>query len=181
MRKTPYESHRGQPRGLLKRSFIRKGGDMRKVTIIVLAIAFLAGSVSVFAEERWAGKADTTVTTAACKSPSFAANIGPQDLWAPNGKPVTVTVTGLVDAGSGCGITRAWYVVSDGTEAGNSVGFSVGDYGRFQVEVEVMASRSGKDKEGTVYNITLFAMNAQNTVGHSETFFVKVAHDQRKK
>jgi hypothetical protein len=181
MRKTPYESHRGQPKGLLKRSFIRKGGDMRKVTIIVLAIAFLAGSVSI-AAARSAGPGGPSPTPA-CTSPRFlATDIGPQELWAPNNKPVTLNINGAVMTSLPCTITDAWYVVSDGTEAGKSGNIRVDPRsGRFQVDVDVMASRSGKDKDGKVYTISLYARNSAGLTGASQTFFVKVAHDQRKK
>jgi hypothetical protein len=150
MKISPYESHRGRPKWLLKEGFLRKGGDMRKVTIIVLAIAFLAGSVSVFAADR-TYPGPTSPQSASCMEPTFVrAGIGPENLWAPNNKPVNVTVRGVVRTSYPCVITGAWYVVDGGEDGAKRGRMTVNRDGTFTADIEVMASRSGKDKDGKV-------------------------------
>jgi hypothetical protein len=262
MKISPYEPHRGRPKGLLKKGFIKEGGDMRKVTIMIMAVAVLlfamnayAGiqyspnPVSVQAEQgksasqvvrvmkgssgaagatlalqglpAWARLSETQgtfdprsgafstaviadvpadaqpgrfsglivsdqgdrvgvsiiVTQAqACDAPSFeGTSIGPDSLWAPNNKAVNVTITGAVE--SDCGIAKAEYQVTNDGEVVGTGGFEVVN-GAFAVEIPIVASRSGEEKDGRTYVITLTAENEDGEVGTSDTFYVNVAHDQ---
>jgi hypothetical protein len=185
MKISPYESHRGRPKGLLKKEFLRKGGDMRKVTIIVLAIAFLAGSVSVFAEDRPDYKyLGSTGSPPTCETaPEFrGTDIGPQEIWAPNNKPVTVTISGTVVSRYPCRTSGAGYRLQDGNgETVANGAFDVNPDGSFTVAIQIDADRSGKEKEGKSYTIMLHARNNLSMIGRSAPFFVNVAHDQRKK
>lgn len=103
---------------------------------------------------------------------SVAAN--PAQLWPPNGKPVSVTIT--VDATDPDGsddIVRTTYSVTD-------------EYGTYNVAetdlpedgvISLIAVRDGKDKDGRVYTITVIVYDAGG-LSDSGSVDVVVPHDQ---
>jgi hypothetical protein len=85
-------------------------------------------------------------------------------------------VAGTTDT---CRVTDARMVVRDEYgEYDRNIPVVVGADGSFDVNVPVRASRRGNDRDGRVYEITLYATNSAGT-GNSGTFNVTVLHDQR--
>lgn len=123
-----------------------------------------------------------TVTAAApaCSdSPDIeVTSVSPQEINVPNNRPVDVTIMGSVNNPEGCAKEDLKYQVADeyGTD-GSTGSFSIDTAGEFTMTVPLDASRSGKDKDGRTYGITL---TAENEAGISaRTVNVNVLHDRR--
>jgi hypothetical protein len=126
------------------------------------------------------------VPSAGCTvTPGFAtASVEPESLWAPNNKLVNVAISGAIEVPEGCTVGNAWYEISDSYGETSSMGrLGVSDDGSFGTSVQVETSRKGQDKDGRVYTITLFAFFEGNeeAIGKSAPFYVKIAHDQRRR
>ena len=104
--------------------------------------------------------------------------IGPQSIWAPADKDVEITITGVLRVTDGCDVTAGYTLESNN-------GLVQGDItlkpdGSFSERFMANVSRSGRDKEGRVYNGTLFAVDADGNEAQID-FSVTVLHDKGKK
>jgi len=120
---------------------------------------------------------DSTPPVLTLDSPS------PEILWPPNHTAVGVTVSGsAVDEGSG--VAQAWLEVDDEyneLDGSHDITGDLDEYGNFEITLELMAWRRGRDRDGRHYTISLYAVdNAGNQAG-PESVVVTVPHDQRRK
>jgi len=111
--------------------------------------------------------------------PVITASANPATLWPPNGKMVTVTVSGtIMDATSGVNPNSATFAVVDtyGTvqSSGNVVVSANGSYS-FTIALE--ARRSGNDQNGRTFTLTVIAQDNAGNQSSAPTAVV-VPHDQ---
>jgi hypothetical protein len=111
--------------------------------------------------------------------PSVTCSATPTTLWAPDGKPVTVTVSGMITAGTQVILANGTtYAVTD--EYGQvqpSGTIALGVMGTYSFGVPLIAARNGDDLDGRTYTINVTASDAIGNVG-SCSDVVTVPHDQ---
>jgi probable HAF family extracellular repeat protein len=111
--------------------------------------------------------------------PTVSCTANPNTLWPPDGKPVTVTVSGTItDGTSGVDPSGATYAVSD--EYGQvqpSGGVTIGADGSYSFGVSLIAARDGSDKDGRTYTIVVRGKDIAGNIGSCLTV-VTVPHDQ---
>ena len=114
-------------------------------------------------------------------APTLTCTASPDTLWAPSGKPVAVTVSGMAtDADSGIDPASLTFSVVDEYGAVQPSGAgSVGSGGAYSVAVPLVAKRNGKDKDGRTYTVTVTARDLTGNAA-SCSVAVRVPHDQRK-
>lgn len=114
--------------------------------------------------------------------PALSVSARPSRLWPPNGKMVSVTVSGTItDNSSGVDPTTATFSVAD--EYGHvqpSGPVSLGSGGSYLFTISLQASRRGNDTDGRQYTITVSAEDLAGNPGSASTV-VTVPHDQGKK
>ncbi|MGE5056998.1 MAG: FG-GAP repeat domain-containing protein [Acidobacteriota bacterium] len=112
--------------------------------------------------------------------PSIAVFVTPKHLWPPNGKMVSVTVSGkIVDSGSGVATGSLQYVVSDEYQRIQPAGmFRLDSAGNFRFTILLRASREGYDRQGRQY---LIRISADDNAGNRAEKWasVVVPHDRR--
>ena len=114
--------------------------------------------------------------------PTLTGTATPSTLWPPNGRMVTVTVTGQFTAptpGSGIDRSSATFAVLD--EYGQvqpSGPVTVGASGAYTIRFQLQASRSGGDLDGRTYTIEVQGRDKAGNPGQV-TMIVTVPHDQR--
>lgn len=113
-------------------------------------------------------------------APVITAAAAPSQLWPPNGKPVSVTVTGTItDGGTGVDLGSATFVVGDEyLEAQPSGSITVAPNGAYSVTLSLIASRHGNDQDGRTYTIVVRAKDLAGNSG-SAAVVVTVPHDQK--
>lgn len=129
-----------------------------------------------------AGNTETPVVTTVLidkTAPTITLTATPSRIFPPNGKPVTVKLTGAgTDAVSG--LQSVSYVVTDeyGTVLGVPTRSLNGNSANWLDQLIVEARRNGDDRDGRVYTVTATITDA---AGHTATTTVSivVAHDQR--
>jgi hypothetical protein len=111
--------------------------------------------------------------------PMISVSATPKTLWPPNGRLVTVTVSGTItDAGSGVAPGTEIYEVSD--EYGRvqpSGHITLDAKGNYTFTIQLQASRNGNDRDGRLYTITVSAQDKEGNMG-SALARVIVPHDQ---
>lgn len=118
-----------------------------------------------------------------CSNPPTVAinDFGPSEFKAPNNKIEEVSFRGAVTLPAGCALKRVWYELKDEyVEYGRSEDLVAGPGGTFSHGVPIMVSRRGDDKDGRLYQLTIFAENEAG-VGASGGLTVVIRHDQRKR
>ena len=122
-----------------------------------------------------------TPTTGDRTSPTITVGPTPSILWPPNGKMVTVTVSGAIqDNAGGSGIdpgSLAFFVVDEYGQVQPTGSVTVASDGSYSFTVQLQASRDGNDSNGRLYAINV---NASDNAGNSAsaTANVTVPHDQ---
>lgn len=124
--------------------------------------------------------ASATINNApACAgAPSVAATATPTTLWPPNGKLVTISVSGSVTPQQNCAMPEyvSFAILDEYGEFDTDLTGEPLTNGAFAFTVQVEASRLGGDADGRHYLITLDTPDGgNNEIG------VLVPHDQRKK
>lgn len=122
-----------------------------------------------------------TPTTVDTTPPTIAVGATPSSLWPPNGKLVTVTVSGTIkDEAGGSGVnpgSAAFFVVDEYRQVQPIGSVTLASDGSYSFTVKLQASRDGNDHNGRLYAITV---NASDNAGNSAsaTTNVVVPHDQ---
>ncbi|HLV78772.1 MAG TPA: Ig-like domain repeat protein, partial [Chthonomonadaceae bacterium] len=111
-------------------------------------------------------------------APSVTASANPSTLTSPNGRMVTVTVSGsMSDALSGLSpASAAFSVIDDYGTVQPSGSISVQSNGSYSFSIQLQASRNGKDKNGRHYTITVRALDMAGNAGSAITV-VTVPHN----
>jgi hypothetical protein len=123
---------------------------------------------------------EVTTPQAACAGlPAFSnVEVGPQNIWAPTNRDVEIDISGNVSVAPGCEVTAGYTMESNNGLAQGDI--TLGPDGIFTKKITVNVSRSGRDKDGKVYNGTLYAVDADGNEA-SLGFNVTVLHDKGKK
>ncbi len=104
----------------------------------------------------------------------------PGILWPPNGKPVAVTIAG--SAVDDTGVQVAWVEVDDEYDECDGV-YDItgllGADGGFSLTLNLIARRDGKDRNGRIYEICLYATDAAGNQADPACVTVWVPHDRR--
>jgi|GEM_PF-3284418 len=96
-------------------------------------------------------------------------------------KEVAVDLSGVVSVPDGCDIFNAWYQLTDEYgELDQTEALVINDDGTFSVDVPMVASRKGKDKDGRLYTVKFMAENEAG-IGESPETTIVVLHDNHKK
>lgn len=124
----------------------------------------------------------SVTVTSSCSAPPTVALGAPQpaEFKAPNGRLADVAVSGSIALPAGCTLARAWYTLTDEYGVlGETKDIVTGADGAFSFVTPVQVSRRGDDKDGRVYQFTVYAADEAGT-GASAPATVVVRHDQRK-
>ena len=110
--------------------------------------------------------------------PSATAAASPSALWPPNGKPVAVTISGVLQ--DSAGVASASYVVDDEYgQASSSGAVAVAADGSYRFTIQLPASRLGTDTDGRAFRIRIVVTDAAGNAATAETRVV-VPHSQGK-
>jgi glycosidase len=111
--------------------------------------------------------------------PAVNVSASPSSIWPPNGRMVTVTVSGTItDTLSGVDTSTAAFAVVDEYGNVNPNGLvTLGPGGNYTFTVSLQASRNGNDLDGRQYMITVSAKDLAGNLGSAATT-VTVPHDQ---
>jgi hypothetical protein len=111
--------------------------------------------------------------------PVVTVSPNPSILWPPNGRMISVTLTGTItDTGSGIDASSATFEVKDEyglVQPSGSV--EVNADGSYRVQVLLTASRDGSDSDGRTYNVTVSAKDKAGNLGSGDAV-VRVPHDR---
>jgi|KBSMisStandDraft_5_1062788.scaffolds.fasta_scaffold24597_2 hypothetical protein len=111
--------------------------------------------------------------------PVVTVSADPSILWPPNGRIVSVALTGTItDTGSGVDPRSTNFEIKD--EYGlvqPSGSFDVNADGSYRVVVPLAASREGSDSDGRTYNVTVSAKDKAGNLG-SGAAVIRVPHDR---
>jgi len=104
---------------------------------------------------------------------------GPAVLWPPDHRLDTVTVNGNIGLPAGCSLLEAGYAVDDEYRTYSSLStFAPSSDGTFVITLPLEAARSGHDKDGRHYFISMYARDEAG-ITTSPTLTVIVPHDHR--
>jgi VCBS repeat-containing protein len=111
--------------------------------------------------------------------PTVTATADRTTLWPPNGKMVTVHITGTIaDTVSGVNPSGATFTTVDSYGQVQPSGtITVNPDGTFSFDVQLQARRRGQDKAGRTYTITITGTNQAGDTT-TTTITVTVPHDQ---
>ena len=112
--------------------------------------------------------------------PVITVSATPKTLWPPNGKMVTVTISGTItDTQSGVDASTAAFEVKDeyGLIQPSGQITTLDASGRYSFRIQLQASRKGNDKDGRQYTIIVSAQDNEGNKGVG-TASVIVPHDQ---
>ena len=116
---------------------------------------------------------------ASCTAPpAVTVSADPTTLWPPNGKMVSVTVSGAIT--DACSVVDAaeYSVLDEYGEIQPSGPVTLAAGGSYSFAILLQASRSGSDKDGRAYTITVSAKDDAGHLGSGSTV-VTVPHDHR--
>jgi hypothetical protein len=85
-------------------------------------------------------------------------SFGPEIIWPPNGQKTAISVSGSITVPEGCSLSSAGLSLADQYgELGGFFPIEPSAYGSFNLSVPVTAWRDGKDPNGRIYSVTVFA------------------------
>lgn len=116
----------------------------------------------------------------ACTGPPVFTDveIGPQNFWAPSNREVELEMSGILPSSPGCEIAAGYLIDSnDGTLEGDII---LDMDGGFTEKIKINVSKKGQDKDGRIYNGTLFASDSEGNQANFD-FFITVDHDRGQK
>jgi hypothetical protein len=111
--------------------------------------------------------------------PSVSCTATPNTLWPPNGKSVSVTVSGIVTSGTSILVPGgvAFAVTDSQGQVQPTGAVTVGADGTYSFAISLVSSRDGNNKGGRQYVIAVNATDDIGNVGSCSTV-VSVPHDQ---
>jgi hypothetical protein len=113
--------------------------------------------------------------------PAITVSASPSTLWPPNGKLVSVRISGTIrDAPGGSGMnasSAAFAVLDEYGQLQPHGSLTLGTDGRYAFTVALQASRKGKDQDGRHYTIAVSARDNAGNLGVASTI-ITVPHDQ---
>lgn len=130
-----------------------------------------------------AGNAETPRPSQTIKIDATPPSIGcvsnPSTLWPPNGKTVSVMVSGMIsDSTSGVDGGSVGFAITDSEGQIQTAGsITLGSSGNYSFPVSLVASRFGSDKNGRKYTIVVSARDNAGNINSCSTV-VTVPHDQ---
>ena len=111
--------------------------------------------------------------------PTASCAATPNTLWPPNGKAVSVTVSGTITPGTSSLVPggTTYLVIDEYGQDQPSGQITLGSGGSYVSQVSLIAARNGNDAEGRTYTVIV---NARDTVGNvgSCSAVVTVPHDE---
>ena len=112
--------------------------------------------------------------------PVITVSATPKTLWPPNGRMVSVTISGTIkDAESGVNASTAAYAVTDEYGLIQPSGpIHVEMDGSYTFTIQLQASRRGNDQDGREYVISISAQDNEGNQGSNSTI-VTVPRDRR--
>jgi len=111
---------------------------------------------------------------------SISASSNLERLWPPNKKLVRADVSGTITNGDD--IIDAWLEVDDEyDELDATYDVFLDSNGDYLVSPILKAARKGRDYDGRIYTITVYAVDLSLSIGASDPLTVIVAPDQSKK
>ncbi len=112
-------------------------------------------------------------------SPTVSAAANPTTLWPPDGRAVSVSVSGAVaDATSGMDPSSARFsVVDEYGQVQPNGSISLASGGRYSVTIPLIASRNGGDQDGRTYAIVVRVQDNAGNLGTATTV-VTVPHNR---
>ena len=101
--------------------------------------------------------------------PVITVSASPETLWPPNGRLVTVTVSGTItDGDDGSGVQASTYqVIDEYGQVQPSGSITLGADGRYTLTVQLQASRRGNDQDGRRYTILVSATDVAGNQGNA--------------
>jgi hypothetical protein len=111
--------------------------------------------------------------------PSVTCSATPSTLWPPNGKAITITVTGTVTPGTQpiAPEGAAYVVIDEYAQVQPSGRIALGVGGSYSFGVSLIAARNGNDRDGRTYTIVVGSRDTIGNLGSCSTV-VTVPHDQ---
>jgi hypothetical protein len=112
--------------------------------------------------------------------PMINVSATPKTLWPPNGKMVTVTISGMItDTESGVNASTTAYAVTDeyGLIQPSGGPITLGENGSYSFTISLQAARRENDRDGRQYTIIVSAQDEEGNMGSGFTHVI-VPHDQ---
>jgi hypothetical protein len=157
------------------------GAELEYTAVLPMGVNTL--TVTATDSEGEASTCSSTITVTDTTPPVIvSASVNPKEIWSPNHKMIPVTVSAEVT--DACSETT-WEIVSiTSNEAEDAIGSGntapdweiTGD-----ATAKVRAERSGTNKAGRVYTITIKATDESGNVSEPATVTVKVPHSKGKR
>jgi len=108
--------------------------------------------------------------------PTATCTATPSTLWPPNGKPVVVTVSGTITAGTSRLVASTYKVIDSYGQVQPNGNITL-TKGAYSFGVPLIAARNGDDKDGRTYTIYVTGSDTIGNVGACSAV-VTVPHDQ---
>jgi hypothetical protein len=121
----------------------------------------------------------TSINGAPQRPPSITCSANPNVLWPPNGKQVSVIISGVVTPGTQALVlnTGTFAVMDSEGQIQQSGSVTVLSDGTYSFTIHLVASRDGSNRNGRQYTITVTAADEISNIGSCSTV-VSVQHDQ---
>ncbi len=110
--------------------------------------------------------------------PSVSCSVTPDTLWPPNGKSVSVTVSGIISLGTSAIASSAYEIIDEYGQVQPNGSVVLGPGGGYSFGVSLIAARKGKDRNGRRYTIAVRSADEVGNIG-SCLVVVTAPHDQR--
>jgi hypothetical protein len=119
----------------------------------------------------------TSINSVPGTPPNVTCTATPSTLWPPNGKSVSVVVSGSITAGTSALTTTTYAVVDEYGQDQPNGNITLGAGGSYSFAVPLIAARNGNDKDGRTYTINVTGSDKIGNVGACSAV-ITVPHDQ---